>query len=376
MDPAQFLTAPRVTIVAGKGGVGKTTTTATLAMAAAREGLRALIIEVDGKSGLGALFGAGELGYEESELWSGTNGGSIRARTLTPDEALLEYLRDHGLNRVSKRLSESGALDLVATATPGIKDVLILGKVKQLERAGAADVVLVDAPAAGHAITFLRSATGLLDAVTVGPIRQQAHEVAELLQDASRCQVLLVTLPEETPVNELTETAYSLEDQVGVKLSPIVVNGILPKLDGLDLPVEAAAEAAGVQLDAEDAAELQAAVDFRRERSALQAVQLDRLGRELPLEQLHLPFLFTSELGRRHLEGLADALLDQCVVGPAAWAKPRRLPLSRSKGLAAGAAPWWSRSTRRAGWRTRSASTRSATTPRSSPVPGPAPCLR
>jgi len=311
VDPAQFLTAPRVTIVAGKGGVGKTTTTATLAMAAAREGLRALIIEVDGKSGLGALFGAGELGYEESELWSGTNGGSIRARTLTPDEALLEYLRDHGLNRVSKRLSESGALDLVATATPGIKDVLILGKVKQLERAGAADVVLVDAPAAGHAITFLRSATGLLDAVTVGPIRQQAHEVAELLQDASRCQVLLVTLPEETPVNELTETAYSLEDQVGVKLSPIVVNGILPKLDGLDLPVEAAAEAAGVQLDAEDAAELQAAVDFRRERSALQAVQLDRLGRELPLEQLHLPFLFTSELGRRHLEGLADALLDQ-----------------------------------------------------------------
>ena len=93
----------------------------------------------------------------------------MRARTLTPDEALLDYLRDHGLSRISKRLVSSGALDVVATAAPGIKDILILGKVKQLERAGEADLIVLDAPAAGHAITFLQSASALLDTVRVGP---------------------------------------------------------------------------------------------------------------------------------------------------------------------------------------------------------------
>ena len=95
----------------------------------------------------------------------------LRARTLTPDDALLEYLDDHGLRRISRRLSRSGALDVVATAVPGHEDILVLGKVKQLEQAGAADLIVLDAPAAGHAISFLLSARGLLDAVRVGPIR-------------------------------------------------------------------------------------------------------------------------------------------------------------------------------------------------------------
>ena len=83
----------------------------------------------------------------------------------------------------------SGALDMVATAAPGIRDILVLGKVKQLERAGAADLIVLDAPAAGHAITFLQSARALLDAVRVGPINAQARDVLELLTDHERCQV-------------------------------------------------------------------------------------------------------------------------------------------------------------------------------------------
>ena len=79
----------------------------------------------------------------------------MRARTLTSDDALVEYLVDHGMKRISKRLAASGALDVVATAVPGIKDILVLGKVKQLERAAVADLIVLDAPAAGHAITFL-----------------------------------------------------------------------------------------------------------------------------------------------------------------------------------------------------------------------------
>ena len=131
------------------------------------------------------------------------------------------------MSRISKRLASTGALDVVATAAPGIKDILILGKVKQLERAKAADLIVLDAPAAGHAITFLLAARALLDAVRVGPINTQAREVLDLLTDAERCQVMLVTLPEETPVNELIDTAYHLEDRVGVSLGPVVVNGLV-----------------------------------------------------------------------------------------------------------------------------------------------------
>src|SRR2546423_287590 len=141
-------------------------------------------------------------------------------------------------------------MDVVGTAVPGIKDILVLGKVKQLERANAADLIVLDAPAAGHAVTFLMSARGLLDAVTMGPIRAQAADVIELLSDPRRCQVMLVTLPEETPVNEVVETAYQLEDKVRVSLAAIVVNGLYPVLDGLDADPASAASAAGVSLRA------------------------------------------------------------------------------------------------------------------------------
>src|SRR5258706_137586 len=174
LDPRGFANAARLAIVAGKGGVGKTTVTATLARMASRAGLSTLIVEVEGKSGLPILFGAEDLDYNEvvmSPADRGAGTGEIRARTLTPDDALLEYLEDHGMKRISKRLAGSGALDVVATAAPGIKDILILGKVKQLERSGAADLIILDAPAAGHAITFLMSARGLLDAVRVGARR-------------------------------------------------------------------------------------------------------------------------------------------------------------------------------------------------------------
>ena len=248
VDPARFFGASRLVIVAGKGGVGKTTVSAALARAAARTGLSSLVIEVEGKSGLPTMFGQGALDYEEVILSAGGGPaaeGEVRARTLTPDEALLEYLQDHGLSRISRRLVSSGALDVVATAAPGIKDILILGKVKPLERAADADLIVLDAPAAGHAITFLQAARGLLDTVPVGPINAQARDVLEMLTDHERCQVVLVTLPEETPVNELVDTAFHLEDRVGVGLGPVVVNGCYDELVGIGADPVAAAEAAG-----------------------------------------------------------------------------------------------------------------------------------
>ena len=122
---------------------------------------------------------------------------------------------------MARRLTTSGVIDVVATAAPGIDDIVVLGKIKQLERSGEWDVIVVDGPAAGHAITFLTSAAGLLDAVRGGPVRAQAQDVVDLLGDPERCQVVLVTLPETTPVNEVVETAYALEDRVGVRLGPV-----------------------------------------------------------------------------------------------------------------------------------------------------------
>lgn len=299
MDPAEFLRASRVVIVAGKGGVGKTTVTAALARRAGQAGLTTLVIELDGRSGISELFGQPPFGYEPSILVpASSDTADVLGRALTPDDALYEYLQDHGLRRVSKRLIASGAMDVVSTAAPGIRDILVLGKVKQLERADAADVIILDAPAAGHAITFLLSARGLLDAVRVGPVQTQAAEVLELLTDAERCAVVLVTLPEETPVNELVETAFALEDRVGVSLGPIVVNGLYPPIDGLEVDPG----------DDPDAASMVAAATFRRGRIAQQEEQVARLADKLPLPQFHLPFVFEADLGPVEVGVLAGAL--------------------------------------------------------------------
>jgi anion-transporting ArsA/GET3 family ATPase len=310
VDPEQFFTASGVIIVAGKGGVGKTAVTAALAVAASEAGLRTLVVEVEGKGGLASMFGSDVLHFDGTCLIRGTGGrGEVDARTITPDEALLEYLRTHGMQRISNRLVSSGALELISTAVPGIRDILVLGAVKALERSGEFDLIVLDAPAAGHAISFLRSATGLADAVKVGPINAQANEVLGLLEDPARCRVMLVTSPEETPVNELIQTAYSLEEEVGVALGPVVVNGVVAALDGLDADPEAAAEEAGVRLLEGEADLLRDAAAFRRSRMDLQQRQLDRMATELPLPQLQLPYVVTSQLDRDHLDLLAQALL-------------------------------------------------------------------
>lgn len=306
MNSQQFFTASDVLIVAGKGGVGKTAVSAILTTAASNAGLKTLLVEVEGKSGVASFFNAPALSYEESVLIAPTSTrGEATGRTLSPDDALIEYLKDRGLNRITQRLARTGAVDLIATSVPGIRDVLVLGKIKQLQRSGDYDLIIVDAPAAGHAVSFLRSATGLQDAVNVGPIRQQATEVLELLNDPDRCSVVLVTLPEETPVNELIQTAYSLEDEVGVQLGPVIVNGILGEISGLN------DELGEVGLTESDLATLTGSRDFYLSRQNVQRKQLDRLASELPLRQIPLPFIPTTALRAGDIRELADKLLVQ-----------------------------------------------------------------
>jgi anion-transporting ArsA/GET3 family ATPase len=307
MEVAHFCSTSHVVIVAGKGGVGKTTVTAAMAVAAARAGSSVLIVEVEGKSGLPTMFGTEAFSYDELDLEA-----RIRARFLTPDAALVDYLESHGMRRISKRLIASGALEVVATAVPGMKDILVLGKVKSLDESRAANLLIVDAPAAGHAISFLMSPRGLLDAVRVGPISKQAADVVALLSDPARCQVMLVTLPEETPVSEAIETAFAIEDRAGVALGPVVVNQCFEPL-----PVGVSASVDDVRTDAEacgrfvsdrEAHDLARAVEFRSTRHDVQREQIDRLRAQLPLPTIELPFLFTPDIGRPQIDVLADAL--------------------------------------------------------------------
>ena len=308
MDIRSFCSQSRVVIVAGKGGVGKTTMVAALAHLAAGAGLSVLVIELEGRTGVSAAFGgSGDLGYagevlhaagatdlggadtdEEAPIPPGT----VHARTITPDDALLEYLDDHGMRRFSKRLLSSGIVDIVAGAIPGIRDILVLGKVKQIEQQGVADLVLVDAPATGHTMTFLSSAGGLLDAARGGPIRAQAADVVALLSDPERCQVALVTLPEEMPVNEVVEAAYQLEDRVGIALGPVIVNACYPPVAGLDAPAAVTVAAAGRRPSTPDLVgpPSRRPGRFRQRRHELQEEQVARLAEELPLPQLRVPY--------------------------------------------------------------------------------------
>ncbi len=328
MDAVEFSRQARVVIVAGKGGVGKTTITAAFANMAAAKGVDTLIVELDGKSAIPADFGLeGTLDYEEVVLREpgdslsaqmGECKARVRARRLTPDDALIEYLADHGMARISKRLASSGVLDVVATAIPGIRDILVLGKIKQLDLLQSADLIVVDAPATGHTMGALSSAFGLMDAVQVGPIRLQTSEVIEFLGDPKRCEVLLVTLAEETPVNEVAEAAFELEDKIGIKLGPVIVNCLLPvcgvELDAdgeaagpgntsglsMKLPSSSALQKGGalmgLKLSSADCDLLSNAMEFETTRHALQQRQLARLSELLPLPQVGLPLYPTSKM--------------------------------------------------------------------------------
>jgi anion-transporting ArsA/GET3 family ATPase len=276
-NPLRFLTDAHVAIVAGKGGVGKTTVTAVLARAAADGGLRVLAVELDGKPSLKQLLG-----------------DEVPVLALTPPAALAEYLETHGLGRVARRLASSGVIEVVATAAPGIDDIVVLGKVKQLEQSQQYDLIVVDGPAAGHALTFLSAPANLLKMVRGGPVRSQAAEVAELLADPHRSQVILVTLPETTPVNEVIETATALRADPGLRLGPVVVNAFD---EGPDLPVEAAA--AGTPL--------RAAAEFRNARRALHRREAQRLAAALDIPHICLPAL-SAGIDADAIEVLVKAL--------------------------------------------------------------------
>ncbi len=317
LTPPTWLGRTRVLVVVGKGGVGTSTVAASMAVLAARGGADVLLVSVDGKSGLGPLLGGTPLGPNEQRLRAGSFGagrGRIRGRTITPKQAFGDYLELKGFGGILRRAASAASLDLIAGATPGMEHLLVLGKIKELDRQAAADLIIVDAPPAGHATPFLRSASALQIAVANGPVRDQADEVASLLADHTRCQCVMVTLPEETPVNEVIELAYDLEETLSLALAPLVVNGCWPQRDGLSMTAAAAARKQKVTLTIETRRALDDVARFGQARLDLQAEQFARLDDRLPLPRVHLPRLPVARLLPEHLDVLADALSIEPVI--------------------------------------------------------------
>jgi anion-transporting ArsA/GET3 family ATPase len=275
----------RLVIVAGKGGVGKTTVSAVLARAAHDRGQRVLLVELDGKPVLAGLA------------------PDVEVRSISAADALEEYLHDHGFRMIAKRLATTGVIDVVGTAAPGIDDLVVLGKIKHFERSGDWDLIVVDGPAAGHAVTFLTSAAGLRDAVRSGPVRAQADEVVAMLSDPARCQVVLVTTPETTPVNELFETTKVLRQRVDVRLGPVVVNQLD---DGPSLPDPTAVSFGRTRTHV---AEAVAAAEFRRTQRAAQADELARIRETIGCDHIVLPAVPTASLDPSDIAALAASVL-------------------------------------------------------------------
>lgn len=304
-----WLMSTRVAIVAGKGGVGSSTVAAAYALAAAREGADVLFVAVDGRPGMGPLLGGRELDSSDRILRRIKGAGQVRGRTIPADQAFGDYMELKGVGGMLRRAASAASLPMIAAATPGLEHLLVLGKIKELERDRAADLIIVDAPPAGHAAPFLRSATGLSDVVQSGPVRDQAVEVDEMLRDPVRCQAMIVTLPEETPVTEAIQLAGELRGDIGLSLLPVVVNGCWPERVGLEKSPAMAARSQKVKLSAGAREALTSSAGFGRARLEGQRHQIDRVGAKLGLAMLTLPRLPTPRLTLHHLGELADALV-------------------------------------------------------------------
>jgi anion-transporting ArsA/GET3 family ATPase len=298
----------RLHIVTGKGGTGKTTAAAALALALAAGGKQTLLVEVEGRQGIARLFDSPPLPYEERKVAVGPGGGDVNALAVDPEEALLEYLdMFYKLGRAGRGLRKIGAIDFATTIAPGMRDVLLTGKVYEAVRRRKAgrsrdfvyDSVVLDAPPTGRITRFLGVNAEVAGLAKVGPIRGQADAIMGLLTSPATA-VHIVTLLEEMPVQETVDAVGELA-AAGLPVGGVVVNGVrAPTLKVADLAaavkgrlprdeVAAGLEAAGLSVRAPVLDGLLVETAEHAERVALEKTErrtLKSLGRptyELPL---------------------------------------------------------------------------------------------
>lgn len=231
----------RLQVVSGKGGTGKTTVAAALALALATEGKRTLLVEVEGRQGIAQLFEAEALPYEERKIAVAPGGGEVYALAIDPERALLDYLQMfYKLGGAGRALKKLGAIDFATTIAPGLRDVLLTGKaceaVRRKDKSGrfAYDYVVMDAPPTGRIARFLNVNDEVAGLAKIGPIHNQAQAVMRVLK-SPQTAVHMVALLEEMPVQETVDGIGELR-AARLPVGRIIVNMVRPAiLDEADL---------------------------------------------------------------------------------------------------------------------------------------------
>jgi anion-transporting ArsA/GET3 family ATPase len=326
--PIDVLDRAQLLVVTGKGGTGKTTVAAALAVAAAQRGRRTLVVEVEGRQGLAAPFGRRSIGYQEVKLAERVNGLAV-----DPEASLREYLGRYGFAPLARLLSWARLTNFVTAAAPGLGDILLVGKVweaatRRTRDGRVYDLVVLDAPPTGRVAPFLRAPETVAELARIGPIRHQADRVKELLDDPERTAMVITCLPEELPVTETIEAAGALR-AAELPLGAVVANqvtadhlasraGRLPALARDPAPLLEAAARAGTRLDKEAIGVL---LDEARDRQR-QVARERRLLKELrarleALPVVELPLLADGAAGPEAVRTLAACLTDSPLAGKA-----------------------------------------------------------
>lgn len=313
--PGVPLTERRLLFVTGKGGVGKTSIAAGLAQMLAAQGRSVLGCEVDAKGDLAAAFEAPAPGFKPEVISDG-----LRLMSMDTEASLREYLRLNLKIPIVGRVGPlTKAFDFVATAAPGVKEILTVGKLCWEVRERHYDTVVVDASATGHIVGQLAAPQAINDLVKVGLIRSQTGWMLDILSDPSTTGLVIVTTPEEMPVAETLELRTRVVEETTVDLCAVIVNRVLPERfsprveaafarlrapDGVDAFEARYGTAAASVLDA---AEL--ATTLRRNRTAHLATLRQGLGTEIPL--VLVPYLFGRADGLRATRQLARHLEEE-----------------------------------------------------------------
>jgi anion-transporting ArsA/GET3 family ATPase len=317
----------RLHVVTGKGGTGKTTVAAALALALAAGGRKVLLVEVEGRQGIAQLFDTPPLPYEERKVAVAPEGGEVYALAIDTEEALLEYLEMfYNLKRAGKALSKLGVVDFVTTIAPGLRDVILTGKaseaVRRRKKNGSRiyDAVVMDAPPTGRISKFLNVNTEVAGLAKMGPIRNHADTVMQVMRSPETA-VHFVTLLEEMPVQETLDGVADLQENA-IPVGGVIVNmerpSVLPEADldaagdgRLDLEeITRGVKAAGLEQDAgQITAMLAAEAADRAQRTALQRREKERLS-VLDQPRYELPML-TEGVDLAGLYDLAQTLREQ-----------------------------------------------------------------